>query len=222
MRHYYFVEGFFVLLGMALMAVAIKYPKDVFIKLPLELMKLPFKPFDDLFPLFDSTSSIDEDKPYPSRRRLPVDFLQGCKFIYVLKSTTSLNELLAGFLEIPSETYAVEDFTIVNDDRQTILQFPADITFYNYHLAVQYFDNELGSRNSFGVFRSSTLQYYVFQDRATLNNFVGFTADGKLFSIYMLGDLDEKHYLRLNQKLEVDTGWIDRAKFSSGINVNQC
>jgi hypothetical protein len=43
MHRYYVLEGLFVLLGLALLATIIKYPKDVFVKLPLEIIKTIFR-----------------------------------------------------------------------------------------------------------------------------------------------------------------------------------
>jgi uncharacterized Tic20 family protein len=42
MQRYYILEGLFILLGLGLLVTAIKYPKDVFVKLPLEIIKFSF------------------------------------------------------------------------------------------------------------------------------------------------------------------------------------
>jgi hypothetical protein len=43
MHRYYVLEIIFILLGIALTVTAVRYPKDVLVKLPLELIKLPFR-----------------------------------------------------------------------------------------------------------------------------------------------------------------------------------
>lgn len=123
-----------------------------------------------------------------------------------------MKELIIDFLEVLTGKYSIEEFLVADNGSQKILQFPAHINFYDYHLLIQHLHNELGDRKSFGVYKSDKLNYYVFQDCDTLNNLIGFTSDKKLFSIYMLANLKRKQNLRLNQKLKVDTDWIEDIK----------
>ena len=53
MERNYVVEAILVLLGVAAIVTAIKYPKDVFVKLPMEILKFPFRLAGDIitFPL---------------------------------------------------------------------------------------------------------------------------------------------------------------------------
>jgi len=246
MQRYYILEGLFILLGLALLVAAFKYPKDTFIKLPLEIIKLPFRRLvrlvslpltvlaipliylDDKYKwritptiekLLDFGTGNDDDKPHPSTKKMKVDFKNGDKYVYVLTSTKDLKKLIADFLEVLTGKYSIDEFKIVDNRDQKIIQFPISTNFYDYHLLVQHLNNELGDRKSFGVYKSSDLHYYVFQDSETLNNLVGFTSDRKLFSIYMLDDLETKQHLRLNQKLKIETDWVDRV---TGTNAQQC
>lgn len=237
MQRYYIIEGLFILVGLALLVTALKYPKDVFIKLPLEIIKLPFRRLWELitFPvtilaipiiyfgekykwritpsikrIADLGANDDDDKPYPSTRNLKVDFKNGDKYVYVLTTTKDIKLLIDDFLEVLTEKYSINDFKIIDNGEQRIIQFPADINFYDFHLLVQHINTELGDKRSFGIYKSSKLDYYVFQDSKSLNNLVGFTSDKKLFSIYMLDDLEKKQHLRLNQKLKIETDWMER------------
>lgn len=237
MQRYYIIEGLFILIGLGLLITAIRYPKDVFIKLPLEIIKFPFRHLWSLISLpltvlaipliylgekfkwritptiqklLDSGESDDDDKPHPSTKNLKVDFKKGEKYVFVLTSTKDVKRLINDFLEVLTGKYSIEEFKIADNGDQKIIHFPTDINFYDYHLLVQHLSNELGDRKSFGVYKSDKLHYYVFQDSETLNNLVGFTSDKKLFSIYMLDDLETKQHLRINQKLKVDTDWVER------------
>lgn len=239
MQRYYIIEGLFILLGIGLLVTAIKYPKDIFVKLPLAIINLLLKrlwwivslPLTILAILLlyvgekfnwkiaptikkflDSEIGGDDDKPYPSTKNLRVDFKNGAKYAYVLNSTKDLKGLIIDFLEVLTGKYSIEEFLVADNGSQKILQFPAHINFYDYHLLIQHLHNELGDRKSFGVYKSDKLNYYVFQDCDTLNNLIGFTSDKKLFSIYMLANLKRKQNLRLNQKLKVDTDWIEDIK----------
>ena len=237
MERNYILEGIFILLGLAAIATAIKYPKDVFIKLPLEIIKAPFRRIwwiitlplivlaipliyfgekykwritPTITKLIDFGTTDKDDKPHKTTKNLKVDFKDGDKYLFVITSTKDLKQLITDFLEALTEKHSIDDFKIADNGNQKIINFPNNISFYDYHLLVQYFNGELGDDNSFGVFKSSRLQYYVFQDKERLNNLVGFTTDKKYFSIYMLDDLDKKQYLKLNQKLKMDTEWIER------------
>jgi len=245
MHRYYILEGLFILLGLVLVATAIKYPKDVFVKLPIEIIKLPFRKLwwlislpltlltipiiyfgekykwritSTIHKLLDLGTSDDDDKPHPSTKNLKVDFKNGNKYFFVLTSTKDLKGLINDFLEVLTGMYSIEEFKIADSGDQKIIQFPVNINFYDYHLLVQHLSNELGDRKSFGVYKSDKLNYYVFQDSETLNNLVGFTSDRKLFSIFMLDDLETKQHLRLNQKLKVETDWVERV---NGTNAQQ-
>jgi hypothetical protein len=237
MQRYYIIEGLFILLGLAFVAVAIKYPKDVFIKLPLEIIKLPFRKlwwlislpltilaipliyFGEKYKwkvtptiqkLLDLGESDDDDKPHPSTKNLKVDFMKGDKYVFVLTANKDLKALIIDFLEVLTGEYSIEEFKIADNGNQKIIRFPINTNFYDYHLLVQHLSNELGDKESFGVYKSDKLTYYVFQDTETLNNLVGFTSDKKLFSIYMLDDLETKQHLKINQNLKVETDWVER------------
>jgi hypothetical protein len=133
-------------------------------------------------------------------------------------TTVDLKELIKDFLEVLTGKHSIEEFTLADNGNQKIIRFPTDINFYDYHLLVQHLNTELGDKKSFGVYKSDKLNYYVFQDTETLNNLVGFTSDRKFFSIYMLDDLETKQHLRINQKLKVETDWVERV---NGTNAQQ-
>ena len=233
----YVLEGIFILLGLAVIATAIKFPKDVFITLPLEILKTPFRiiwryltfPFviigipivyfgkkykwkitPIISKFIDFGTNDKDDTPYKTTKNLIIDFKNGDKYLFIIRSSKDLKKLIADFLDGLTGKHSIDDFKIADNGGQKIINFPKDINFYDFHLLVQYFEGELGDKSSFGIFKSSELQYYVFQDKETLNNLVGFTTDKKYFSIYLLDDFDTKQYLKLNQKLKLDTQWIER------------
>jgi hypothetical protein len=234
MQRYYLIEALFVLLGVILVVTAIRYPKQIFVTLPLEIIKFPFRyvagflqllliPVELLVTWFANSmgwnvklprlrwlevSGDADDRPYPATRKLKVDFATGDKFVYVLGSGKDLRGAVGDFLEVLEARYALTQFEFALNNQRQIARFPAGITFYDYHLFVQHLCGEFGFKNCVGVFRSDAIQYSVFQDPATVNNLVGFTADGKRFSIHMLSDLDKAQELRLNQKLNVDAEWL--------------
>lgn len=237
MERYYIIEGIFILLGLALIVAVVKYPKDAFVKLPMGiayytvvrpvksilsipilLIGLPLIYLGEKYnwsitptikKLLDSDTSND-DRPYPATKYLKVGFENGEKYALVISANKDLKELIRDFIEVLTGKYAIDDFRIITRESQAIIVFPKDINFYDYHLAVQHLNSELGDKKSFGFYKSDRLQYFGYQDSKTLNNLVGFTADKKLFSIHMLDALDVKQALRLNQTLKIDSAWVER------------
>jgi hypothetical protein len=236
MERNYIIEGLFILLGLALVGTAIKYPKETLVKLPLGIayyvvvrplksillmpiwvIGLPVIYFGEKYnwsitPTIKSLldTETDDDRPHPATKNLRVDFKRGDKYVFVISSSKNMKELIKDFVGVLTEKYSLDDFTINTKNDQTVIGFPKGISFYDYHLTVQYFNDELGRKKSFGIYKSDKLQYFVYQDSETVNNLVGFTSHKKLFSIYMLDDLDARQHLRLNQKLKVDTDWVER------------
>lgn len=234
MQRYYLIEALFVLLGVILVVTAIRYPKQIFVTLPLEIIKFPFRyvagflqllliPVQLLVTWFANSmgwnvkwprlrwlevSGDADDRPYPATRKLKVDFATGDKFVYVLGSGKDLRGAVGDFLEVLEARYALTQFEFALNNQQQIARFPAGITFYDYHLFVQHLCGEFGFKNCVGVFRSDAIQYSVFQDPETLNNLVGLTGNGEPFSIDMLADLERAQHLRLNPNLRFDGGWV--------------
>jgi len=216
MERNYFFDWLLLLLGLAAVITIFKYPREILFKLPLGIFhREAVKPIKTilLFPLIVAgvvSPGTDDDKTYPSRRNLRVDFNNGRKFIFVISSEKDLRQLIEEFIGVFEGKYSVDDFEISSKNSQTVIVFPNKASFYDFHLTVHHVGHELGDRNSFGIFKSDRLQYFVFKDPLTLNNLVGVTSGKKLFSIYLLDDLETKQHLRLNQKLKIDAAWIEQ------------
>jgi len=120
MQRYYIIEGLFILLGIGLLVTVIKYPKDIFVKLPLGIVNLFLRrlwwfvslPLTILsIPLialgkkfkWEITPAIqkfidfeiggEEDSPYPSTKNLKVDF-KNCSALRTWKRYSKLNSNL--------------------------------------------------------------------------------------------------------------------------------
>jgi len=238
LKRFYLIEILFILLGIALVAAVLRYPKQILVKLPWEIFKLFVKvllrPFSALFLILAlplkflaernkwaiagpleklinwawDTDSNEDDKPYSSSKNLKVNFVEGEKYIQVISSNQTSEGLIDESLELLQGHHAKNEFSFSRKGTGSLISIPRTITFYDFHLLVQHFSNEVGPRNSFGIYKSEKITYYIFQDLKTANNLVGITSSKKLFSIYMLDDLEEKQFLKLNQKLKIDTGWI--------------
>jgi hypothetical protein len=238
MERNYYAEGFFVLLAVAALVTVVKYPKEILVELPREIFyvvvvkpiksilfipvwvigtpilyfgtKYKWKSTPTIKKLLDFAILEDDDRPYPSRKNLKVDFRSGEKYIFVISSNKDVKALVISFNDVFSNPYPADDFKIDLKDGQAMISFSNNIGFYDFHLMVQHINDELGEKSSFGIYRSAKLQYFIFKDKDTLNNLIGFTSDKRFFSIHMLDDLDEDQHLRLNQKLNIDTEWVER------------
>jgi hypothetical protein len=246
MERNYFIEGLFVLLALAAVVTILKYPKETLVKLPLGIFyvvvvkpiksmliipiwiiglpmsylgeKYKWKFTPTIKKILDLGTEDDDDRPYPSRKNLKVDFKTGKKYIFVISSKIDLKALVRDFNDVFTEPYPTNEFKIDSKDGQIVISFPNSISFYDFHLMVQHINDELGAKNSFGIYRSPKLQYFIFKDANTLNNLIGFTSDRRLFSIHLLDDLDQNQHLRLNQNLKVDTEWVERWIGTTGNN----
>lgn len=236
MKEYPVFEALFIILALSLIVAVIKYPKDAFIKLPLAILKkifwpllailylasqiigLPLLYFANKFnwkiaPWLEKLMEVGaskDDRPLPSTRTLDVNFKNGKKYIIVISPRLDLKAIIADFVETLTDSHSTDSFRIAKDNDYTIISCPDNTNFYDFHILTQHLNNELGDQKSFGLYKSSEIQYFVFQDRNTANNLVGFTSDNIYFSIHMLDDLNNKEQLRVNQKLKLNKSWIDK------------
>ncbi len=144
-------EILFVLLGLALLTAAIKFPKDILkiagipfvifwrsirsfislIGLPLILVSglLNLKITNSLIRIFDVKD--DDDKPYPFSKKLFFTFQDGEKYIYVLSSIKKeIPELIKDLLG--DQNHRLKDFKIAENGDQKIISCPQEITFMTF------------------------------------------------------------------------------------------
>lgn len=201
-------------MAIALIVIVIRYPLDI-IRGFLEMIRpdsyrtwflapiwFLFYGLNKLFNLSiieDKESSQDKpEEPYKSIKNLKFDFSTGKKFISY--SNNEIHALLVDFVAFSEGNYELEDFSIKS--KQTILECPNAISFYDYCILVQHIWNTQKGA-TFGIFISAKLKFYFYQDDKTLHNLIGQTIDGKRFSIYTLDDLNKKIHLRLNDNIRV-------------------
>lgn len=233
----FITEGLFVLVGLILIAAVIKYPKDVFVTIPLGILsaiarKLAFF----LYPLWliikfidrglkfnfldkyswnittGSHDSEDNDYEYDSQGQLNFNFGSADKFIL----TTNLNiEQIRKLIQegiVPTEQPIKYDVQKVS--RMTTIQF-TNIDLYNFCLLIQHLDNELTSNKVIGTAFDDDIYFLCWQDTNTLNNIVGFTNTKEKIH-YSMYRADE--YLSTNNRIMLTMDKIPRT-FKSWIEM---
>lgn len=150
--------------------------------------------------IIDKNGHSDGLEQYPTKSKLLLDFSMGTKYIVSKTSHKNAKLLIIDFLGFCDGELKLADFQI-KDTKSLIITCPSQITFYDFSILTQHFCNDI--KQSWGVFKSSRLEYYSYSDIKTVHNIVGQTKNGQKFSIYTLDDLYKNQFLRLNQELNV-------------------
>lgn len=151
----------------------------------------------DIIDKYDDSDGLEK---YPFTEKLQFDFSIGEKYIVSKTSNKNAKFLIEDFLGFCDGKLRLENFHIINTDPITV-QCPNQITFYDFSILTQHFCNDI--KDSWGIYKSSRLDYYSYSDDKTVHNIIGRTGNGQKFSIYTLDDLYKDQYLKLNEELKV-------------------
>lgn len=218
-----FVSTIIILGILALLATVIKYPKDVgngvlgflfwpferlfgwitLILLPIGLLILYVE--DKLGKKFFTkyVNKFSGQKVYKTTSRKPVNFLKFKKYIVV----NSTNAELTNQIDEANETCQEVDISGMNiwrTENYSVIELP-NIGFFGYNLLIQWLTNELKSNEVYGFSSNGQTSFLTQNDPNGDNNMKGLTNIGKTFWLDMYEDLDQKHFLRLNNEIELDT-----------------
>jgi len=147
----------------------------------------------------NSKDNLNEEK-YKSNKNLSVAFTKGRKMIYVQGIKCEYTKTIEEFTEFAQGQYVPSEFVL--SATETLLTCPENISYYDFNILVQHFNNTHGNE-VYGLYLSDELGYYLQQDENSLHNLVGSTFEGQKFSVYTLDDLDKKVYLRLNDQIDI-------------------
>ena len=193
----FLIKAVLVLLVVALMYTFFKYPKDIIVSLTRGILGalIPFWSFDN---------DDDDDKIYPSKRKIKIRFDDYEKFIIVISSDKKLvQSILTTANEIDNSIHPNE-FLWKYDGATIHIKVP-HIDFHNYHVLLQLIQNEFAKSNEvIGLLINRTdaaSSYFVVNDATGnyINSLVGRTNDGAAFSIYLLHGKSE---LRVNNSIK--------------------
>ena len=233
MYRLYLVEFLFIALGLIAVFAAIRWPRQVLVKLPLAILSIPFRPFiffaslcvgvsSELFRLIERKFNFNlsdgfwkflyskeqaDSRTYRASTRLPMNFVDGEKLAYL--GTHDPQRVIAKMnSELFESKFQDRELKITNDGAHWLVRFPSWISPFDYLLAVQFFGNHIGEKGCFGVFQSKQLEFIVFFEKWRGDNLVGFTNSRNRFSVNVFDDFSAGFHLKMNQDLRFETAWI--------------
>jgi hypothetical protein len=184
---------FNIIFGLLLLALII-----TFLKYPLQILKGILYMF---IPDWARSNNLNKsEEPYPSRKNLRFNFSTGTKLLFLNADEKSISELIKDFTEWSEGSFLTEDFKFKQNN---LIECPNQISYYDFNLLTQHFCNRF--KDSRGIFNSTELSYFLYQDPNSVHNLIGQTNDGQKFSIYTLDDLNKKVYLKINNQLTVNS-----------------
>jgi hypothetical protein len=192
----------YAILGLALMAVTIRYPRAVFIELPLAILRGIF--FNALpFDLADPAGAVtgkNLSNEYRTRRRRFITFSKTDKFMVTTGTDVGMVKIkINESLETLDEKMKFDEFKFICAADHTIIIPPKNISFYNFNYLIQSMTDD--PVKTVGLVEGKRLSYTVYNDRKTIN-LIGCTNKGEKFFISLFDNFTKKQFLRINDDIE--------------------
>lgn len=210
--------------GLVLLGLTIRYPRTVFVEIPLEIIKFPIHVLkEELFiefflDLFGLITGKDINNEYKTKRKRYLTFNKCNKFFL----TTGTDEGMVKIktieaIESTNREMVIDQFRFLTASEQTITIPPTDISFHDFNYLVQFLTD--GPVKTVGLVESKRLAYTVYDDPDT-TNLIGQTDQGEKFFISLVDNFDKRQFLRINDDIELQEEYnISRIK--SELSVQQ-
>jgi hypothetical protein len=195
-------EALFVIVGLALIAAIIRYPKATFIDIPLGLLRrfLFIDFFIGIFEIFGRRGKGDNE--YEIQKKLYFDF-SSCNKLLLTKETDELkvkNEINEALSTINEKISSI-NFVFTKIGNELIIQPNKDIPFYEFHFLVQ---SLAGVKiETVGLVESKNITYSVYEDTNSIN-LIGQTDKGDKFFITLLEGYENKQFILLNRSIDIN------------------
>jgi hypothetical protein len=195
-------EILFAIVGIALVAAIIRYPKATFIDIPLGLLKrlLFFDFFVGIFEILIGKEGGDNE--YKIQKKIYFDF-NSCNKLLLTKETDELKvkSEIKESLSIISEKVNSINFVLTRIGDELIIQPNKDIPFYEFHFLVQSLAE--AKIETVGLVESKAMTYSVYNDPNSVN-LIGQTDKGDKFFITLLEGYEDKQFILLNRSIETN------------------
>ncbi len=194
-------EVLFILLGLALVVLALKNPKYVFITFPIEVPKVFTK--YHLWENFVASKDDKHDFEYKKESIIHLKFDKATKLILVTSSDSySILNCTHKNIELISDETQITEDRVSHIDNFTLLHLPDQLSFYSFNFLIQALDND--GFDNVGFVDSDDLKYVLYQDKNSLNNLIGETDNLKKVSVSMYEGFEDGAYLVVNSKIKLD------------------
>lgn len=210
-------NGIFILGGLVLLGLTIRYPRTVFVEIPLVIIKLTFYVIKEglfigfFLDLFGLISGQDINNEYKTKRKKYLTFSNCNKFFLTSGADEAMvRTKIIEAIESVNEKLRIEDFRFLDASEQTITLPPTDISFYDFNYLIQLLTD--GPIKTIGLVESKRLAYTVYDDPDT-SNLIGQTEHGEKFFISLVDNFDKRQFLRINDVIELQEEYnISRIK----------
>lgn len=201
------ISGTFLLGGLALVVVTIRYPRTVFVEIPLAIIKLPFYALKEAFfinfflDLFGPITGNDINNDYKTKRKRYLTFSKYSKFLLTTGTDTEMvkSKLLEG-VDSTNLNCKFDDFRFLETSSQTITIPPSDISFHDFNYLVQLLTD--GRVTTVGLIESKRTSFTVYDDPET-TNLIGQTDQGEKFFISLVDNFDKSQFLRISDDIQI-------------------
>jgi hypothetical protein len=204
-------EILFTLVGIALAAAIIRYPKATFIDIPLGLLKrlLFFDFFVGVFEIFNGREG--GDNKYKIQKKIFFDFANCHKLLFVKeKDESKVKNEMKEALSTLAEKYKSIDFTFTRIKNELVIEPTIDIQFYEFHFLVQWLTE--AKMETIGFVESEEITYSVYSDPNSIN-LIGQTDKGSKFFITLLEGYQDKQFISINKDIEINNEYdVDKIK----------
>ena len=220
------IEVLFVLLILALIYTVFKYPRDIFITLPVGILKGTGKRFYWTFVLitipiwvplyfidrhfkwgmFKSIAKLDKaledndtaDIEYDVERELSINFQLFDKYI-ITTASNGIEAKRAVVEGLETITASFDSIELSKHESLHIIRITG-IDLYSFHFLVQWMQEEFKSSKNFGFAKNGDFSFFCTCDKKTLNNLIGETSNKEVYAYSLTEPQDE--YLPINNSIK--------------------
>lgn len=201
------INGIFLAAALAFLVFIIRYPRKVFIELPLGIINfIIYVIKEELFigfflGLFGLIIGQDLDNEYKTRKKKYLTFSKTNKYLITTGTDEGMvNIKISEALETTKEKLKINDFKFITTPAsQTITIPPTNISFYDFNYLVQLMTD--GRVKTVGLVENNRLAYTVYNDPNT-ENLIGQTHNGEKFFVSLVDNFDKRQFLRINNEIE--------------------
>lgn len=198
----------YILGGLVLLALTIRYPRAVFVEIPMAILGALFHPLTELALLLTGVIGVtgtilgkDLNNVYRTKGKRFLTFARCKKFLLTTGTDEGMVKIkVVEFIEATNEKLRIDEFQFASKSEQTITIPPNNISFLEFNYLIQWLTDR--KVKSVGLVESTRMAYAVYDDPET-ENLIGQTDRGEKFFISLVDNFDKRQFLRINNEIEL-------------------
>lgn len=179
------INGLFILGLLVFLVLTIRYPRTVFVEIPVAILKFPYYAIRRTWPvelfliLLGLLTGKDINNEYKTNRKRFLTFARCTKFLLTTGTDEGMVKVkINEGIELLNKTVKIEEFKFLTTSEQIITIPPKDISFHDFNFLIQLLTD--GRVETIGLVESKRLGYTVYNDPGT-TNLIGQTDQGEKF-----------------------------------------